>query len=441
MTTEQIVHRYQPRDWQAEVHSLIAGARYSVVIVHRRGGKTVMAVNTLIAAAIAAPNGRYAYAAPLLKQSKSIAWNLLKDFTEGIPGVQFRETELRVIFPNGSEIALFAGESHDTIRGQGFDGVVLDEVAQFPIDAWGSSIRPTLSDREGWALFIGTPRGLDQLHEFFIRGQDPSHPEWVSAIYPATETGVLSSDEIESARQAATTPSQFQREYLCDFSASVDDVLIPLPLVSAAMQRSTNHEIELRGMPKVIGVDVARYGSDRTVFFQRWGKQTLPPIIIEDSDLMYVVGRLAKIIDQWVPDAVFIDVGGVGAGVVDRMLQLGCDVIAVNFGERSIDPGYSNRRVEMWDGMKRWLEDGGVLPNINGLQADLSAPTFSFDASNRMKLERKDEIRKRLGASTDLGDALALTFAMPVMAAEEPGQPQLFDNNRAKTDYDPMEAI
>ncbi len=123
------------------------------------------------------------------------------------------------------------------------------------------------------------------------------------------------------------------------------------------------------------------------------------------------------------------------------MLQLGFDVIAVNFGERAIDTGYSNRRAEMWDGMKQWLEDGGVLPNINGLQADLSAPTYSFDASNRMKLEHKDEIRKRLGASTDLGDALALTFAMPVTAADEPIHLQLLENSRAKSDYDPMEAI
>ena len=182
-TTEQITHSYEPRPWQAEVHVMMASHRYNVIIVHRRGGKTVMCVNTLIATAIATPGGRFAYFAPLLKQAKSICWNLLKEYTQGIPGIQFRETELRVIFPNGAEIALFAGESHDAARGQGFDGVVLDEVAQFPIDAWGSSIRPTLSDRHGWALFIGTPRGLDQLHEFYMRGQDASQHEWWSAMY------------------------------------------------------------------------------------------------------------------------------------------------------------------------------------------------------------------------------------------------------------------
>lgn len=91
--------------------------------------------------------------------------------------------------------------------------------------------------------------------------------------------------------------------------------------------------------------------------------------------------------------------------------------------------------------MKRWLENGSVLPNINGLQADLSAPTYSFDASNRMKLERKDEIRKRLGASTDLGDALALTFAMPVAAADVPLGLQFLEQNRVQIDYDPMEAL
>lgn len=110
-----------------------------------------MAINLLIAACLARPNGRFAYFAPTLKQAKQISWGLLKEYTANIPGIDFKEAELRVIFPTGSEIQLFSGEQHDAARGMGFDGVVLDEIANFPPDAWPSSIRPTLSDRGGWA--------------------------------------------------------------------------------------------------------------------------------------------------------------------------------------------------------------------------------------------------------------------------------------------------
>jgi hypothetical protein len=265
--TDLVQFAYQPRPWQLRVHALMAGHRYTVVVVHRRGGKTYLACNTLITAAMAKPEGRFAYVAPLLKQAKAISWALFKQLCAPIPGVQFKDSELLARFPNGATIQLFSGESHDDIRGQGFDGVVLDEFAQFPIDAWGSSIRPTLSDRHGWALMIGTPRGLDLLHEFFMRGQDHRHDEWCSASFPVTDTGVLSEHEIESAKRAATTEAQFRREYLCDFGASTDDVLIPLPLVSAAMARSVTTKAALTGMPKILGVDVARFGDDRSVLF------------------------------------------------------------------------------------------------------------------------------------------------------------------------------
>jgi len=118
----------------------------------------------------------------------------------------FRESENRMVFPNGAEIALFSGEQHDTMRGIGLDGVVLDELALFPPDAFGRSIRPTLSDRNGWALIIGTPAGLDLLHAFYQRGQNPSYPDWWSRLFPASETGVLSREELDSVTVGVQRP-------------------------------------------------------------------------------------------------------------------------------------------------------------------------------------------------------------------------------------------
>lgn len=434
---EQIRIPYEPRDWQAKAHAAIPAHRFNTLIVHRRGGKTYLSVALLVTSALATERGRFAYFAPLLKQAKSICWNLLKEFTLDVPGVEFRETELRATFPNGSEIMLFAGESHDAVRGMGFDGIVLDEVAQFPADAWGSSIRPTLSDRNGWLVAIGTPRGIDQLHEFFVRGQDPQQAEWWSAVFRADETGVLSHAELKSAREVSS-PQQYEREYLCSFDASTDDVLIPLGLVTEACGREIVREEQLYGLPRIIAVDVARFGADSSVILRRWGNLVLEPLVIQDADLMHLSGLVAKAIRQWQSvDAVFIDETGLGSGVVDRLRQVGFNAYGVNFGAKSYSPKYANKRAEMWDEMKAWLEQGGVLPSIPEIKADLSAPTYSFDASNRMKLEPKHEVKKRLGRSPDLGDALALTFAMPVVAQDL----TIEGGNNVLSDFDPYEPM
>jgi hypothetical protein len=130
---------------------------------------------------------------------------------------------------------------------------------------------------------------------------------------------------------------------------------------------------------------------------------------------MELAGRVAAKIDTWQPDAVFIDAGA-GAGVIDRLRQLGHDVIEVNFGGRPIDVRYANRRAEMWHDMAEWIRAGGAAPNLDALKRELATPTYSFDAANRILLESKDEIKKRLpdAGSPDLADALALTFAQAV---------------------------
>jgi len=437
---------YAPRAWQQAVHQAMQGHRFTVVVAHRRSGKTVLSVATLISAAIATRNGRFAYVAPSIKQARGITWNLFKELTQAIPSMTFRESENRMIFPNGAEIALFSGEQHDAMRGIGLDGVVLDELAQFPPDAFGSSIRPTLSDRSGWALIIGTPAGLDLLHEFYQRGQDPSYPDWWSGLFPASQTGVLSREELDGAKRDTTSPDQYRREFEVDFTASADDVLIPLPLVQEAMQRrlSALSERALMNSAKIVGVDVARYGADSTVFFPRWGRQALGPIVIENSDLMYVVGKLSRFVNEWQPHAIFVDVGGIGAGVVDRMRQLGYDIFDVNFGARATDERFANMRAQMWFGMREWLQNDGILPREQRLLAEITSPNYTFDASNRIKLERKEEMKARLGRSPDLADALALTFAAPVAPPELPWEYRDLSVNPARAigfDYDPYERI
>ena len=161
-------------------------------------------------------------------------------------------------------------------------------------------------------------------------------------------------------------------------------------------------------------MDVARYGDDRSVIIRRQGLAAFPPIVLQGVDNMDLAARVANEINAWKPDAVFIDGGGVGGGVIDRLRQLGFDVIEVNFGGKPISDKFANKRAEMWNGMAEWLTAGGCLPNNPELKTDLCVPTYSFNAAGKMILESKDDIKKRGSRSTDLGDALALTFALPV---------------------------
>lgn len=212
------VHLYAPRPLQAELHARLK--RFSVLVAHRRFGKTVFCVNELIARAAAneRPEARYGYVAPLLVQAKDIAWTYLKRFTAPIPGIQVRETELWVELPNGARIRLYGADNAERLRGLYFDGLVMDEYAQMSPHVWPEIVRPMLADRQGWALFIGTPMGRNHFHALYDQAQNDD--TWLAARFPASATDVLAKDELAAA-QKAMSPQQFAQEFECSFQAGV----------------------------------------------------------------------------------------------------------------------------------------------------------------------------------------------------------------------------
>jgi phage terminase large subunit len=152
-------------------------------------------------------------------QAKDVAWGYLKRFTGAIPGAAFNEVELRVDLPGDRRIRLYGADNYDRMRGLYFDGVVLDEYADMPPTAWDAVIRPTLSDREGWAVFMGTPKGRNAFHEKWEEAQ-ADHGLWLSLMLRASETGILPSHEIEALRRDMT-PEAFEQEYECSFDAAI----------------------------------------------------------------------------------------------------------------------------------------------------------------------------------------------------------------------------
>ncbi len=355
--------------------------------------------------------GRFAYIAPLLKQAKAIAWSYLKQYATKIPGTTVHEGELRITLRNGAEIRLLGADNADALRGIYLDGVVLDEVSNLSKELWDSILRPALADRRGWALLMGTPAAINLLSEVYFSAR--GNPDWFSAIYTVDQTDALPADEIAALKREMTVTA-FARELLCDFSASVDNVLMSVHQVDAATRR--NPDAALYSMaPKILGVDVARQGDDRSVIFKRQGIASFTPEVFRGMDAMQVAAQVAATMSEWQPDAVFIDgSGGYGAGVIDRLRQLRHRATEVQFGGKADDPRFANKRAEMWMHMADWVKEVGHIPDNQDLKQDLCAPTYGHDAQGRLLLESKDKIKLRGLPSPDLGDALALTFAYPV---------------------------
>lgn len=177
-------------------------------------------INELIRAALLCPkpDPRFAYLAPYYTQAKDVAWNYLKKFSAVIPGVETNESELRVDFPNGGRVRLYGADNYDRMRGLYLDGVVLDEPADMDPRAWPEVVRPALSDRQGWATFIGTPKGRNGF--FKIWDDAGSDPAWFRAMLRASETGLVAESELEDARKMLT-PEQYEQEFECSFDAAI----------------------------------------------------------------------------------------------------------------------------------------------------------------------------------------------------------------------------
>lgn len=209
---------YAPRRQFMPFHTRTA--RFACIVAHRRAGKTVACVNELIKAASTCklPEGRYAYIAPLFNQAKDVAWTYLKRYAQPLLAAEPNETELRVDLVNGARIRLYGADNPDRLRGIYLDGVVLDEYADMAPTIWGEVIRPLLTDRQGWATFIGTPKGRNQFHEIYERAR--SDADWFPLMLRASETGLVSHGELEAAKKDMTS-EQYAQEFECSFEAAI----------------------------------------------------------------------------------------------------------------------------------------------------------------------------------------------------------------------------
>ena len=232
---------YFPRPHFVPLHE--SKKRFKLVVAHRRAGKTIALVNTLILSAVTTkrknPPQRYAYISPSFEQSKDLCWSYLKQYTSTVPDMEFLEGELTAKFKNGSTIRLYGGAlAFERMRGLYFDGAIMDEYAMLHPQAFTSVIRPTLADYGGFAIVSGTPAGEDQ-HFFELKMRAESDPEtWDVFNIPITATGsdALKPEEVEAMRKDMSE-AEFAREMLCSFDAPVENAYYEEVLNALTMQK------------------------------------------------------------------------------------------------------------------------------------------------------------------------------------------------------------
>lgn len=210
---------YIPREHAIAFHS--RSQRFAILVWHRRAGKTVACINDLIDKALQChlPMPRYSYVAPFYKQAKDVAWNYLKLYAAPVIE-KIMESELSVLLKNGATIRLYGADNPDSLRGVYNDGVILDEYGDMSPRLFGEVIAPTLADRKGWCVFIGTPKGPN--HFFTMWKKAANDDRWFRKMLKSSESGILDEEELA---MLATLPGSdeetFEQEFECDFSAAI----------------------------------------------------------------------------------------------------------------------------------------------------------------------------------------------------------------------------
>jgi phage terminase large subunit len=262
---------YSPRRQFLPFHN--REQRWSCLVAHRRAGKTVATINDMIMRAVreAKPDGRYAYIAPLYNQAKDIAWSYLKHYAYPLLADSPNESELRVDLVNGARIRLYGADNPDRLRGIYLNGVILDEYGDMKPAIWTDVIRPALSDRKGWATFIGTPKGKN---EFWQLWEDATKApgEWFSLMLRASETGLVDAQELADARVAMGRDT-YDQEYECSFEAAIKGAFYADELRRAVEQGRVGRVPIDRGLQVDTAWDLGVSDSTAIWFVQTLGKE------------------------------------------------------------------------------------------------------------------------------------------------------------------------
>ena len=322
--------------------------------------------------------------------------------------------------------------------------VIFDEASAIPDIIWETT-EGALTDSNTeilWFVFGNPTRNTGRFRECFAGGKH--HQNWLCHTVDSRTVKVTNKEQIQKWLNAYGEDSDFFRVRVRGLFPRVG----AMEFISRVLaEEASVREVQTNKYdPLVMGVDVARFGDDESVIWFRKGRdaRTFPPMTFAGVDTMTLAGKVAEQFLAHRADAVFVDGGGVGGGVVDRLRQLNIPVIEVQFGSKpdnlnADEPNvsYSNKRAEIWGAMRYWLK-GGAIPEDKELVEQMSGVLYGFNANNAIQLERKEDMKKRGLSSPYRADALALTFAYPVAPNIFAGGHPQMQQPRVLTEYDPM---
>ena len=234
---------YKPRLIQQYIHTNLS--RFNIIVMHRRGGKTVCCIAEICMKALMCKkrNPHFAYIAPTYSQAHKVAWEYFYDFLKDMPNVKFNKKDYsiqieREHLKDKITIWLLSARDYDNIRGIYLDGCVFDEYAMCYPDAYTKVIRPALSDRAGWIIFIGTPSGMNHFFDIYKKYSESKAPEYFSCIFPVSQTGLISKGELDLAKEEMSE-AEYLQEYECSFEAGVTGAYYMKALSVARLERVT----------------------------------------------------------------------------------------------------------------------------------------------------------------------------------------------------------
>ncbi len=436
---------YTPRPHQIALHKSLK--RFSVIVAHRRFGKTVFCIAHMLDAGLKNDklNPRYAYIAPLYSQAKRVAWDYLKQYALKIPGAIANEADLRVDIPRpdrGDTIrfTLLGADNPASIRGIYLDGVILDEYADMSPAMWGEIIRPALADRLGWAIFIGTPKGQNEFYKLYERsihgiknettGEFVKDPAWYGAMFKASETSVVDQSELDALR-AEMTEDEYEQELECSFMAQLVGAYFKKELVLAEKEGRITRiphdpmlpvdlyfDLGIDDMASVWFVQSFR-GRHRMIDYYEVSGASIPEFVAVITKRPYVLGRWVFPHDAQARDfssgktqlQVFRSLGARKSSVVPRVgtKRESINAARMIFGACEFDRDKCKRGLEcLTNYQRKWDSKNNVFSESplhnwasNGADAFQQFAMGSRDDSRESSLDQFKNSRGELVAETE----------------------------------------
>ena len=451
-----------PEPWQAEILSRIRdglplSSAIQLATASGHGvGKSALVSWILIWAMATKPDTRGVVTANTETQLKTKTWAELGKWFHMFLGREHFKLTATALFANDEthertwriDLVPWSERNTEAFAGLHNQGrrivVIFDEASAIPDIIWETT-EGALTDANTeivWCVFGNPTRNTGRFKECFPGGLHSR--AWRTYQVDSRSISFTNHEQVSEWIKAYGEDSDFVRVRVRGvFPRTGEMEFISAEVVGeAAAREAVAHAHE----PFVIGVDVARYGDNESVIYMRKGRdaQTWAPVRLRGADVITVAGKVNEVASQYGADAIFVDGGGIGGGVVDCLRSLSVHCFDINFGGKSDCASvslntegflFANKRAEMWGAMREWLKNGAIS-NDPDLRAQLVGPTYTFNLRSEIILEKKEDMRKRGLESPDIADALALTFAYPVQPSLGAGGQ--FGKGKVETDYDPI---